>query len=501
VHLKRAAQQIFPQLAEGRGWRQALQLLDMVGIPRPAERMQQYPHELSGGLAQRVVIALALARRPRLLVADEPTTALDVSVQAQILDLISRLRGELGLSMLIVSHDLYVIEERTDRIAVMYAGRIVENGATPIVLSRPSHPYTMGLLSATPRRNFSERVRLEALDGRPPLLYAPPPGCAFAERCFTSTAKCSATDASLSEYEGRLVACHNVEVAAGRKQSDEPFRPFHVRASGGATPIVSAVKVGKNFSTNPAVPPALREVDLKVMPGEAVGIIGESGSGKTTLARILMGLETPTAGAVHFGGRPLTSLRGEDRMDWRRQVQFVFQDSTSALDPRMTIGASIMQSARLVERDRKRAADMVARALNEVALDESIAQRRPHELSGGQRQRVGFARALVVDPKLIIADEPVSALDVSVQAVILNLIGTLRERRGIAVLMVSHDLGVVSYVCDRVVVMRHGSIVEEGPTDVILARPTAAYTRMLLDAIPGATAPRPRQPDLPAIHP
>jgi len=478
--------QVVEALGVGAERAEAARLLDMVGIPHAAERMHQYSHELSGGLAQRVVIALALARQPKLLVADEPTTALDVSVQAQILDLISDLRAKLGLSMLIVSHDLHVIEQRTDRIAVMYAGRIVETGPTRQVLAAPTHPYTRGLLAATPRRTVAERVRLLSLDGRPPLLYEPPPGCAFKARCFAATETCSVTDPDLVDCDGRKVACHNAEAAAGYVRPSEPFQPVRLPASGSTLPIVSAEQVSKRFSDYGQS--ALDAVDLKVMPGESVGIIGESGSGKTTLARILMGLVRPSAGDVRFGGKSLAMLRRQEITEWRRQVQFVFQDSTSALDPRMSIGASIMQSAALVERDRAKAARMVARVLDEVGLSSSLAERRPHELSGGQRQRVGFARALVVDPRLIIADEPVSALDVSVQAVVLNLINQLREERGLALLMISHDLGVVSYVCERIVVMRHGQIVEAGPTDLVLENPSAPYTRMLVDSIPGAAS-------------
>jgi len=479
--------QVAEALGEGGDLRaRSANLLDMVGIPHAASRIHQYPHELSGGLAQRVVIALALARQPKLLVADEPTTALDVSVQAQILDLISDLRERLGLSMLLVSHDLHVIGQRTNRIAVMYAGRIVETGPTQRVLAAPEHPYTFGLLAATPRRTVVERVQLESLDGRPPLLSQLPAGCAFAERCFAATAVCATVDADLAERAGRLVACHNAGEASGRRRTPAPFRPVRIPLSAAAAPIIAAENVSKRFASAGDGPPALDAVDLAVMPGESVGIIGESGSGKTTLARILMGLATPTGGDVRFDGKPLARLRRPDVTEWRRQVQFVFQDSTSALDPRMTIGASIMQSAALVEHDRAKAAEKVRRVLNEVGLHESFADRRPHELSGGQRQRVGFARALVVDPRLIIADEPVSALDVSVQAVVLNLINRLREERGLALLMISHDLGVVSYVCERIVVMRHGRIVEAGPTDVVLERPTAAYTRMLVESIPGA---------------
>jgi peptide/nickel transport system ATP-binding protein len=408
--------------------RRALELMDDVGIDRARERLSQYPHELSGGLAQRVVIALALARRPKLLIADEPTTALDVSVQAQILDLIDRLRREHGLGVLLVSHDLEVIGDRADRVAVMYAGEIVETGPCREVIGRPSHDYTQGLLAATP---------------------------------------------------GRLIAARAAEAVA--------------TPAPGARPLAEAVGVSRSFTIGGLRLPwrparrrdAVRDVTVTVRPGESLGIVGESGSGKTTLARMLVGLETPDTGAIRFEGREVKGFDAAERARWRRDVQFVFQDNAAALDPRHPIGRSILEPLITRGLSETELRQRLHKVLEEVNLPAGFAARRPHQLSGGQRQRVGIARALISDPRLIIADEPVSALDVSVQAVILKLLNRLRAQRGISYVVISHDIGVIRYVCDRIAVMRHGQVVEAGEVRQVLDHPQHAYTRTLLGAVPG----------------
>ena len=406
----------------------ALDLMDQVGIDRARERLSQYPHELSGGLAQRVVIALALARRPALLIADEPTTALDVSVQAQILDLIDQLRRERGLGVLLVSHDLSVIGDRADRVAVLYAGEIVETGACDRVIDAPEHSYTRGLLAAAP---------------------------------------------------ARLIA------ARGARAPDAP--PVHPR------PLVEAVEAARSFDLGGLRLPwrpgrrrdAVKAASISVEPGQSLGIVGESGSGKTTLARMLLGLEVPTSGTVLFDGRDVAGFGTGDRARWRREVQFVFQDNATALDPRHTVGQSICEPLLTRGLPESETQARLRRVLAEVELPADFAARRPHQLSGGQRQRVGIARALISDPRLIIADEPVSALDVSVQAVILKLLNRLREERGVSYVIISHDVGVIRYVCDRVVVMRRGEIVEAGAVDTVLTTPDHPYTKELLAAVPG----------------
>jgi peptide/nickel transport system ATP-binding protein len=407
--------------------------MDAVGIDRARERLANYPHELSGGLAQRVVIALALARRPRLLIADEPTTALDVSVQAQILDLIDRLRRERGLGVLLVSHDLDVIGDRADRVAVMYAGEIVETGPCAEIIGHPRHGYTQRLLAATP---------------------------------------------------SRLIAARAADDATARPAPAPTPRP---------RPLAEAVAVSRSFAIGGLHLPwrqarrrdAVREVTIAVRPGESLGIVGESGSGKTTLARMLVGLETPDTGAIRFDGHQVDGFDKAARARWRREVQFVFQDNAAALDPRHAVGQSILEPLMAQGRPGKELAARLAKVLEEVGLSADFAARRPHQLSGGQRQRVGIARALISDPRLIVADEPVSALDVSVQAVILKLMNRLRQQRGITYVVISHDIGVIRYVCDRVVVMRHGEVVEEGETQRVFDNPRTTYTQTLLGAVPG----------------
>jgi peptide/nickel transport system ATP-binding protein len=414
------------------GYLRTLELMDAVGIDRARERLANYPHELSGGLAQRVVIALALARRPRLLIADEPTTALDVSVQAQILDLIDRLRRERGLGVLLVSHDLEVIADRADRVAVMYAGEIVETGPCAEIIGHPRHGYTQRLLAATPSRLIAARA------------------------------------------------------------ADATVRPAPA-ATPRPRPLAEAVAVSRSFPVGGLHPPwrparrrdAVRDVTVAVRPGESLGIVGESGSGKTTLARMLIGLETPDTGTIRFDGYQVDGFDKAARARWRREVQFVFQDNAAALDPRHAVGQSILEPLMSQGRPGKELAARLEKVLEEVGLSADFATRRPHQLSGGQRQRVGIARALISDPRLIIADEPVSALDVSVQAVILNLMNRLRAQRGISYVVISHDINVIRYVCDRIVVMRHGEVVEEGETQGVLDNPRNAYTKTLLCAVPG----------------
>jgi len=406
----------------------ALELMGAVGIDRARERLRQYPHELSGGLAQRVVIALALARRPKLLIADEPTTALDASVQAQILDLIEELRRNLGLGVLLVSHDLEVIGDRADRVAVMSKGEIVETGPCMTVIENPQHGYTQTLLAATPKRLIAERGEISVIpvDPRPrPMAEAVAVSRSFAQDGF------------------RL-----------------PWRPARRRM-------------------------AVSDVTVEIRPGESLGIVGESGSGKTTLARMLVGLETPERGNVMFDGREVAGFDAATRAQWRRDVQFVFQDNSAALDPRLTVADSITESLTAqgiepVERERR-----LLSVLSEVGLEAYFATRRPHQLSGGQRQRAGIARALISNPRLIIADEPVSALDVSVQAVILKLLNKLRSERNMSYVVISHDIGVIRYICDRVAVMCRGELVETGETEAVLSNPQHPYTRALLSAVPG----------------
>jgi len=472
----------------------SMELLEAVGITNPAARLRQYPHELSGGLAQRVVIAMALARGPKLLIADEPTTALDASVQKQILDLIDKLRAELGLAVLMVTHDLGVVRERVDRVAVMYAGRIIENGNTADVIRKSSHPYTAALVAAMPSIDHGPDMPLQGLEGLPPPLIDLPAGCALRPRCSFSSEICARIDPPL-EYIARTnhwAACHNnrgdrIELPATAGQ----ILPSVTRLERDPEPIMQVRAVSKvfgernllNFRQHNKIP-AVSDVSLSISDGEALGIVGESGSGKTTVARMMVGLETPTTGDILFRDRSVAMLAPAGVDQWRREVQFVFQDSSSSLNPRFSVARSIEESLLAVEPDEEVRRKRVGQLLAEVGLTEAMASRRPDQLSGGQRQRVGIARALARNPRLIIADEPVSALDVSVQATILNLLNKLRRERGMSYVIISHDLGVIRYICDRVIVMHRGKIVESGYTEEVLKNPGHDYTKKLIDAAP-----------------
>ncbi|GAA4776883.1 ABC transporter ATP-binding protein [Microbacterium gilvum] len=407
----------------------AAELLRLVGIADAEKTLGSFPHELSGGLNQRVVIAMALARRPSLLIADEPTTALDVSVQAQVLDLLDDLRRRLGIGILLVSHDIGVIADRTEHVYVMADGAVVEHGPTERVLGAPEHPYTQTLLAAVPSR------------------LAP-------SRPASSRDRAAAADAA----EAPLVELVDLH------------RSFTVRAPDGRRRHV-----------------ALDGVSLDVQRGQSLGIVGESGSGKTTLARIVVGLDAPDSGGVRFDGVEPRRLRGAARQRWRRDVQYVFQDPYASLDPRLTVAQTLREPLELqrLGLDRRAVSARIDELLDDVELPRGFRDRLPAELSGGQRQRVGIARALASEPRLIVADEPVSALDLSVQARILRLLERLRAEHDLTYLFISHDLGVVRFLCEDVVVLRHGRIVEQGPTDDVLSRPQHPYTRALVDAIPG----------------
>jgi peptide/nickel transport system ATP-binding protein len=384
--------------------RTVLDLLGQAGIDDPAARAEQYPHELSGGLRQRALIASALAAGPRLLIADEPTTALDVVVQERILDLLGHYRDQ-GWGVLLISHDLAVVARLADRVLVMREGRLVESGPVGQVLGRPEHPYTRQLIEAIPK-------------GQP-------------------------------------------------RPANEP-----------AAPVLTATGLGKTYRGGRV---ALHDVSFRLGAGEALGVVGESGSGKSTLARVALGLIRPDSGAVLLDGRPWSAEPERRRRARRREIQFVQQNPTAAFDPRWTV-ARIVGEAAGGPRSARRA--RVAELLGQVGLRPELAARRAHQLSGGQRQRVAIARALATGPRILVCDEPVSALDVSVQAQVLELLARLRAETGVALLFITHDLGVVADVCERVMIMRAGEVVEAGPTASVFAEPAHAYTRELLDTIP-----------------
>ncbi|WP_394435883.1 ABC transporter ATP-binding protein [Streptomyces sp. SGAir0957] len=475
----------------------AEETLRLVGMPQPAERMSAYPHQLSGGMRQRVAIAMALVCEPKLLIADEPTTALDVTTQHQILELIDDLRSRLGMAMILVTHDLGVIANRVDRVAVMYAGRVAEQADVRGLFARPRHRYTEALFAALPERAADHDTELHTIAGLPPSLTVRPTGCRFAPRCLFATDECREKEPFLVEDEvrgaGHRFACFHPVPDVREAAPDEVVAPAPLPARDTASDDVllaldTLVKEfplkGGPFSRSKGTVSAVGGVSLTVRRGETFGMVGESGCGKTTLGRIVAGLEEPTSGAVRFEGRDRADLSRAERRAHRKRVQLMFQDSTAAMDPRMRVG-EILREPLVIQGVGNRAEQerLIGELLDAVGLPRGAVHRYPHEFSGGQRQRLGLARALTLSPELVVADEPVSALDVSVQAQILNLMRELQRERGLTYLFISHDLAVVRYLADTVGVMYLGKLVEVGPAEQVYNRPLHPYTRGLLDTV------------------
>ncbi|GAB3121234.1 ABC transporter ATP-binding protein [Glaciibacter psychrotolerans] len=496
-----------------------LKMFELVGLPNAAGNLNTYPHQMSGGQRQRVMIAMALICEPKLLIADEPTTALDVTIQKQILELIDRLRVELNMAMILVTHDLGVIAGRADRVAVMYAGKIAEMATTSTLFDWPRHRYTEALFEALPERAAGTGALLYSIPGLPPDLVSPPPACRFAPRCRFATDVCRtvvptleavALKTGVQEFAcfvpcteplgsaEELAAKHE---AASATVSDplltENREWVAPKADMPATsqPLLQLESLVKDFPVTAGAIArrkvgaisAVAEVSLSIGRGQTLGLVGESGCGKTTLGRLVVGLEKPTSGRILFRGRPVESLRGKEAREGRRNVQFMFQDSYASLDPRMRVRAVLREPLEIqrvgTARDRNTRVDEL---LDAVGLPRSSAERYPHEFSGGQRQRIGLARALALQPALIVADEPVSALDVSIQAQVLNLMKELQRERELTYLFISHDLSVVRYLSDVIAVMYLGKLVEIGSAVDVYSRPNHHYTRGLIDTIPVA---------------
>jgi peptide/nickel transport system ATP-binding protein len=506
----REAYRIHTRVSHRAANERALEVLGLVGMPRPAERLNDYPHQLSGGMRQRAMIAIGLICGPKLLIADEPTTALDVSIQAQILILIDDLRLRLSMGVLLITHDMGVIAGHTDRVAVMYGGQVAEQADTAALFRDPRHRYTQALLRSMPTLEQDRGAGLATIGGTPPTLIGLPPMCRFAPRCRFAADDCRTSDPPLVRAEaGHAFAClHPVEGGAvpGAVSASttvtvltEVTEPDAAAAAAGAAaaaapdePLIELADVVKRFHLPASVPfqrgrvvQAVSGVSLSVRAGETFGIVGESGCGKTTLGRMIVGLERPTAGAVAFDGRDLGSLRGADFRRRRRDLQLMFQDSAAALDPRMRVSALIGEplAVQRIGTRRDRLAT-VAELLDAVGLPRDAGRRYAHEFSGGQRQRIAMARALALNPRVIVADEPVSALDVSVQAQILNLMRSLQQRYGLTYVVISHDLSLLKYLADRVGVMYLGTLVEVGDSEEVYGAPRHPYTAGLIDSIP-----------------
>jgi peptide/nickel transport system ATP-binding protein len=571
----------------------AVEVLNMVGLPRPKERLDDYPHQLSGGLRQRVMIAMALACEPKLLIADEPTTALDVTIQAQILTLLRDLKDRLGMAMLLITHDMGVIAGHADRVNVMYAGRVVETADAAELFTSMHHPYTQALLASIPQLNQDANVALHAIPGLPPDLANPPAGCRFAARCTRATDKCRTeepplngrtsdhlfscwhpvdgplklqligeggpsvadiglaasaaepgfvTDAPLSaeapdaaEGAGLLeVELVDTEVVAGPEadgafsdtdgafsDTDEAFSDAEDDAervevterlevtertdpagpaagsaagtNGAGAPLLELRNLVKEFPvTSGAILQrkvgavhAVSDVSFSVPAGTTFGLVGESGCGKTTIGKMIVALEKPNSGEITVGGVDVARLRGGELRRKRRDLQLMFQDPHSSLDPRMRVGSIIGEPLAVQHLgSRREQRDRVFELLGEVGLPRNAVERYPHEFSGGQRQRIGLARALTLNPRLIVADEPVSALDVSIRAQVLNLMKRLQSTHGLTYVVISHDLAVVKYMAERIGVMYLGKLVELGSGSDIYERAAHPYTAGLIATIP-----------------
>ncbi|MHB1594507.1 MAG: ABC transporter ATP-binding protein [Streptosporangiaceae bacterium] len=502
----------------------AAEVLSLVGLPKPAERLNDYPHQLSGGLRQRVMIAMALACEPKLLIADEPTTALDVTIQAQILKLLDDLKSRLGMAMLLVTHDMGVIAGHADRVNVMYAARIVETAETGELFDAMHHPYTQALLASIPRLDQDSSLRLHNIPGLPPDLSSPPAGCRFAARCSRADDKCRTDEPPLiGETGAHLYACwHPVDgalaigkasgvngsvganapadadaVAAGpvaaartRRAPDGKTGSHQVLRGETLLELRNVVKEfpvtsGAILQRKAGAVHAVSDVSFSINAGETFGLVGESGCGKTTIGKLIVALEKPDSGQIMLADQDIVGLRGAELRRSRKDLQLMFQDPYSSLDPRMRVG-SIIREPMAIQRvgTAKEQQQRVYDLLDEVGLPRNAVERYPHEFSGGQRQRIGLARALTLNPRVIVADEPVSALDVSIRAQVLNLMKRLQADHDLTYLVISHDLAVVKYMATRIGVMYLGKLVEAGSGDDIYRRAVHPYTAGLIATIP-----------------
>ncbi|WP_433592392.1 ABC transporter ATP-binding protein [Nocardia sp. CA-145437] len=474
----------------------AVELLDLVGIPDAALRAKAFPHEFSGGMRQRVVIAIAIANDPELIICDEPTTALDVTVQKQILNLLRKARDITGAGVVFITHDMGIAATLADRVAVMYAGRIIETARTADLFNAPRMPYTVGLLGSIPRLDGPARMPLVPIVGAPPAMHALPPGCPFAPRCPVAVEDCRAAEPPLRDTEpGHRAACIRVaEVGTA-----DLFAAYRREVPPTETPIPTDERVvlrvsdlqktfpltsGVVFKRRTGEVKAVDGVSFEIKSGRTLALVGESGSGKSTTLTQIMDLVAPESGSIEVLGSDVTTLTKARRREIRRKMQIVFQDPASSLDPRLPISDALGEPLRINGRPKDEIQRRVKELLELVGLRPEHADRYPADFSGGQKQRINIARALALDPEILVLDEPVSSLDVSIQAGVLNLLRDLQAERGLSYLFVSHDLSVVRNLAHDIAVMYRGQIVEYGAAEQVFNDPRHEYTRALIDAVP-----------------
>ena len=481
-----------------------IELLTLVGITDPENRLDAYPHEFSGGMRQRVVIAIAIANNPDIIIADEPTTALDVTIQAQILDILKVAQRETGAAVVLITHDLGVVAGTADDVMVMYAGRAVERASIDTLFERPSQPYTMGLLGAVPKPHMPAEHRLVPIKGNPPSLAAIPAGCPFSPRCPMATDECRKTEPDLlplEEGEGHLVSCHHMDEIRDKHLTYadvypalEPLLPKWADVPRDQRPVVLEVKdLVKTFPIqgkglirrNKGTMTAVDHASFTIHEGETLALVGESGSGKSTTLMQIMDLVVPEEGSITVLGKKTSELRSaRDRRELRRNLQIIFQDPMSSLDPRMPIYDVLAEPLEAQGWDKAKINKRIGELMYLVGINPDYVDRFPSQFSGGQRQRIAIARALATSPKLLLLDEPIASLDVSIQAGIINLLEDLQVQLKISYLFVAHDLAVIRHISDTVAVMHLGKIVEYGDTEEVFTNPQDPYTKALLSAIP-----------------